>query len=187
MLILNGTGVPCIHSVKLHGLLDSMSIQPKEGLTICTKRDNAQNQSGGTLWQINARWLGNSVSESGIPPDPCWQRGLPPHVSDCWSETNLSMFRTTENPVRLHRLSRGRLPVYLRFSSHSALPATGYGTDHSVWRGTGKAETAKLQGAGIGPSSAQENAQQKKGGLLNTVSIAMSGSDSGETNRANYS
>src|ERR1700731_2055339 len=29
--------------------------------------------------------------------------------------------------------------------------------------GTGKAEAAKLPGAGIGPSSAQENARQKKG------------------------
>jgi hypothetical protein len=41
------------------------------------------------------------------------------------------------------------------------------------WGGTGKAEDAKLQGAGIGPSSAQENARQKKGGVLNTVRIAM--------------
>jgi hypothetical protein len=33
--------------------------------------------------------------------------------------------------------------------------------------GTGKAEDAKLPGAGIGPSSAQKNALQKKAGLLN--------------------
>jgi len=33
--------------------------------------------------------------------------------------------------------------------------------------GTGKAEAAKLQDAGISPSSARENEWQKKGGLLN--------------------
>jgi hypothetical protein len=37
-----------------------------------------------------------------------------------------------------------------------------YGRDLCRSGGTGKAEAAKLPGAGIGPSSAQENARQKK-------------------------
>ena len=32
--------------MKLHGLLDFTSIQPKGGLTVCAKGDNTQNQRG---------------------------------------------------------------------------------------------------------------------------------------------
>jgi hypothetical protein len=42
-----------------------------------------------------------------------------------------------------------------------------YGRDLCRSGGTGKAEAAKLQGAGIGPKRAQKNERQKKAGLLN--------------------
>ena|SRR5256885_15192114 len=47
-----------------------------------------------------------------------------------------------------------------------------YGRDLCRSGGTGKAEAAKLPGAGIGPSCAQENARQKKDRLPKAVRIA---------------
>ena len=45
-----------------------------------------------TVQHINSGWPGNPVSESGIPPDHCWQRGSPPHISGYWSEVPLLEF-----------------------------------------------------------------------------------------------
>jgi hypothetical protein len=61
--------------------------------------------------QIDARWPGNPVSESGILQIPVWQQGLPANISDCWPEVNLSTLRATGNSFRLNRLSRGKLPA----------------------------------------------------------------------------
>src|SRR5216684_4140904 len=40
-------------------------------------------------------------------------RGLPPHILDCWSEGDLSSSRIAGNSFRLNRLSRRKLPVYV--------------------------------------------------------------------------
>jgi hypothetical protein len=58
----------------------------RKGTTFETKAER-------TIWQINSRWPGNPVSESGLPPDHCWERGLPPYISDCWLELPLEEMR----------------------------------------------------------------------------------------------
>ena len=54
----------------------------RKGTTLKTKAER-------TMRQINSRWPGNPVWKSGIPPDHCWERGLPPYIPDCWLEVRL--------------------------------------------------------------------------------------------------
>src|SRR5580704_13683497 len=67
-------------------------------------------------------------------------------------------------------------PIFLGHSEARGRCSQGervlYGRDLRRSGGTGKAEPAKLPGAGIGPSRAQENARQKKDRLPKSVRIA---------------
>src|SRR6266853_4233390 len=62
-----------------------------------------------------------------------------------------------------------------------------YGRDLCRWGGTGKAEVAKLPGAGIGPKPCPRKCEAEKGYLTNSVRIGMKGrlgsKNSGETIR----
>jgi hypothetical protein len=73
-------------------------------------------------------------------------------------------------------LSPFSCPIFLGHSEARGRCSQGervlYGRDLWCLGGAGKAEPAKLPGAGIGPSCAEENVWQKKGNLPKSVRIS---------------